>query len=120
MVAKLKRIVYNKMTRILGGDFMRTSPKQKKAIRKKELTERLLSGQDDFTYEELKAMLYICNYYEERYLSSEESLLREPKRESTIFTGQDYLRFCKPKERDILKPYQIDEIIKHLRERDKL
>lgn len=79
--------------------------------RKDKLIARLLSKPKDFTFEELTALLGSFDY--------QQANLGKTSGSRVAFTngGGDYIRLHKPHPRNILKPYQIEDIIAALQER---
>jgi hypothetical protein len=69
-----------------------------------------LSKPKDFTFEELTALLVCFGY-------KLENLGRTSGSRVAFSNGQDYIRLHKPHPRNILKAYQVDDIITALRER---
>jgi hypothetical protein len=86
----------------LGGDDL---------SRKEKLIERLLSRPSDFTFDELVTLLRTFGY----------SIARAGKtggsRVAFADDKGDYIRLHKPHPRNILKQYQVDDIIAALLER---
>ena len=78
--------------------------------KKAKLSERLLSKPKDFTFEELTALLGQFGYYLVRGGKTGGSRV-------TFSNGDDYIRLHKPHPRNILKPYQILDVISALKER---
>jgi len=78
--------------------------------KKDKLLERLLLRPKDFTFDELTTLLGGFGYY----------LIKAGKTGGSrvaFSNGEDYIRLHKPHPRNILKPYQIDDIIASLKER---
>jgi hypothetical protein len=78
--------------------------------RKEKLTERLLSRPVDFTFDELTALLGQFGY----------TLSNSGKTGGSrvgFANGNDYIRLHKPHPRNVLKQYQVDDIITALAER---
>ena len=75
-----------------------------------KLLERLQSRPKDFTFDELTALLGRFGYYIVKSGKTGGSRV-------TFTNGDDYLRLHKPHPRNILKQYQIDNIISSLKER---
>jgi len=79
--------------------------------KKDKLIKRLLSRPSDFTFDETTALLGHLGY----------SISKAGKTGGSrvIFADDegDYIRFHKPHPREILKQYQVDDIIKALLER---
>ena len=75
-----------------------------------KLLERLQSRPRDFTFDELTALLGRFGYYIVKAGKTGGSRV-------TFTNGDDYLRLHKPHPRNILKQYQIDNIISSLKER---
>jgi len=85
--------------------------KDVKLSKKEKLTRRLLSRPADFTFDELTTLLRSLGYSMETVGKTSGSRV--------VFaniTG-DYIRLHKPHPRNILKLYQIDDIIANLTER---
>ena len=85
--------------------------KDVKLSKKEKLTRRLLSRPTDFTFDELTTLLRALGYSMEKAGKTSGS--------HVVFaniTG-DYVRLHKPHPRNILKLYQIDDIIANLTER---
>lgn len=82
--------------------------------KKEKLISRLLSEPKDFTFEELIA-LFSCFGYNQ-VASGKTGGSR------VAFTngGNDYIRLHKPHPRNILKPYQVEDVITALKERNLL
>ena len=70
----------------------------------------MLSRKDDIHFLYLKVMLSKCDFSEDCYNESQQSV--------TFANNDVYMRLSKPHGRDIMKPYQIDEVIQFMRERD--
>jgi hypothetical protein len=84
-------------------------------LRKKEkLTKRLLSRPTDFTFDELITLLGQYGYMVTGTGKTGGS------RVAFSNSAGDYIRLHKPHPRNILKPYQIDDIITVLKERELL
>lgn len=79
--------------------------------KKEKLMARLLSKPKDFTFEELTALLGYFDY--------EQTKLGKTSGSRVVFTNGDgdYIRLHKPHPRNILKPYQVDDVITALQER---
>ena len=79
--------------------------------KKEKLINRLLSKPKDFTFEELTALLGYFNY---RPVN-----LGKTSGSRVAFTNQkgDYIRLHKPHPRNILRLYQVENIITTLKER---
>ena len=79
--------------------------------KKEKLARRLLSCPSDFTFDELTTLLGHLGYYLEATGKTSGSRV--------IFSKEDgdYIRLHKPHPRNILKRYQIDDVVSHLRER---
>jgi hypothetical protein len=76
-----------------------------------KLLGRLLSRPKDFTFEELVTLLGHFGYAEVRSGKTGGS------RVAFIDDKQDYIRLHKPHPRNILKPYQVNNLIQDLEER---
>jgi len=83
----------------------------KKLSKKEKLVERLLSRPNDFSFEELATLLNRLGY----------TLWTSGKTGGSRVTfandDGDYIRLYKPHPRNILKPYQIDDVVDILTER---
>ena len=79
--------------------------------KKDKLIERLLSRPKDFTFEELVTLLSGFGYRAVKVGKTGGS-------RAAFSNGDDYIRLHKPHPRNILKPYQIDDIIASLKERN--
>ena len=80
--------------------------------RKSELVKRLLSEPNDFNFAELKLLLIHCGIFD--------ALVNETMK-SAVFTDRgEYIRLHKTDSRNTLKPYQLEEIARFLRERGEL
>jgi len=79
--------------------------------KKDKLTSRLLSRPTDFTFAELTTLLGHLGYY----IAS----TGKTSGSRVAFTNgdSDYIRLHKPHPRNILKKYQIEDIISSLKER---
>ena len=79
--------------------------------RREKLTERLLARPSDFTFQELTTLLGHYGYKIESAGKTGGSRV--------VFTngGGDYIRLHKPHPRNILKLYQVDNVIAALTER---
>ena len=79
--------------------------------RKEKLIERILSKPKDFTFEELSALL--------SYFGYEQIAIGKTSGSRVAFSngGNDYIRLHKPHPRNILKAYQIEDVITALQER---
>ena len=79
--------------------------------KKEKLMARLLSKPKDFTFEELTALLGYFDY--------EQTNLGKTSGSRVAFTNGDgdYTRLHKPHPRNILKPYQVEDVITALQER---
>ncbi len=79
--------------------------------RKEKLLTRLLSKPKDFTFEELITLLGFFSY--------KQANLGKTGGSRVAFTNVDgdYIRLHKPHPRNILKPYQVKDIISALQER---
>jgi hypothetical protein len=82
-----------------------------KLSKKEKLTRRLLSRPTDFTFDELTTLLRSLGYSMETAGKTSGSRVV-----FTNITG-DYIRLHKPHPRNIMKLYQIDDIITNLTER---
>jgi hypothetical protein len=69
-----------------------------------------MSRPKDFTFDELAALLGRFGYYIKKSGKTGGSRV-------TFTDGDDYLRLHKPHPRNILKPYQVNNIIVSLKER---
>jgi len=79
--------------------------------KKEKLTIRLLSRPKDFTFEELTTLLGFFRY-------KQVSLGKASGSRVAFTNGEgDFIRFHKPHPRNILKPYQVADIITALQER---
>ena len=78
--------------------------------RREKLIGRLLSRPRDFTFEELAALLGGFGYVIKSAGKTGGSRV-------TFVSDGDYIRIHKPHPRNILKPYQVDDIISALTER---
>jgi len=79
--------------------------------RKDKLLERLLLRPKDFTFDELTTLLGGFGYYVVKSGKTGESRV-------AFSNGEDYIRLHKPHPRNILKSYQIDDIVASLKERE--
>ena len=79
--------------------------------KKDKLTERLLSRPNDFTFEELTTLLNRLGYTLRSAGKTGGSRVTFAKDDG------DYIRLHKPHPRNILKQYQVDDIIDVLSER---
>ncbi|MCL2512768.1 MAG: type II toxin-antitoxin system HicA family toxin [Oscillospiraceae bacterium] len=82
--------------------------------RKEKLLKRLLSRPVDFTFEELVTLLGQFGYFNTSAGKTGGS------RVAFSDGGGDYIRLHKPHPRNILKQYQLDDIITALKERNLL
>jgi hypothetical protein len=82
--------------------------------KKEKLVERLLSRPKDFTFEELITLLNRFGY------RLEESGKTSGSRVTFANSDGDYIRLHKPHPRNILKQYQVDDVIDVLSERELL
>ena len=82
--------------------------------KKEKLIARLLNKPKNFTFEELTALLNCFDYQQVSVGKTGGS------RVSFANDGNDYIRLHKPHPRNILKPYQLDDIINALKERNLL
>ena len=78
--------------------------------KKEKLTERILSRPKDFTFDELVTLFRRFGYCIEKGGKTGGSRV-------TFTDGDDYIRLHKPHPRNILKPYQIEDVIIALKER---
>jgi len=78
--------------------------------KKEKLIARLLSKPKDFTFEELKSLLSCFNYKQVNPGKTSGSKV-------AFSNGEDYIRLHKPHPRNLLKPYQVRDIITALQER---
>ena len=81
--------------------------------KKDKLLERLFSRPKDFTFDELTSLLGHFGYYIDAAGKTGGSRV-------AFTNGDDYIRLHKPHPRNILKPYQIDDITDGLKERNLL
>jgi hypothetical protein len=79
--------------------------------KKEKAIERLLSRPKDFTFDELKTLLSRFGY------ALTETGKTSGSRVTFVNDDGDYIRLHKPHPRNILKPYQVDDIITALKER---
>lgn len=79
--------------------------------KKEKLVARLLTKPKDFTFDELSALLA---YFGFAQVSSGKS---SGSRVAFSDGGNDYIRLHKPHPRNILKAYQIEDLITALQER---
>jgi hypothetical protein len=79
--------------------------------RKDKLIARLLSKPKDFTFEELSALLGSFGYQQANLGKTSGS------RVAFVDEDGDYIRLHKPHPRNVLKPYQVEDIIAALQER---
>ena len=79
--------------------------------KKEKLIERLKSKPKDFTYDEAKQVLNILGFieYNKGKTSGSKVMFKNESKNIDI-------QFHKPHPNNILKPYQINEIIKRLKE----
>ena len=79
--------------------------------KKEKLARRLLSRPVDFTFDELTTLLSFFGYSMETAGKTSGSRV--------VFTNEngDYIRLHKPHPKNILKLYQIDDIVANLKER---
>jgi len=79
--------------------------------KKEKLAERFLSRPADFTFDELTTLLRSMGYSMETAGKTSGSRV--------VFSNEsgDYLRLHKPHPQNILKKYQIDDIISNLKEK---
>ena len=78
--------------------------------KREKLKERMLSRPKDFTFDELVTLFGYFGFY----------LVKGGKTGGSRVTftdGDDYIRLHKPHPRNILKPYQIEDVITALKER---
>ena len=78
--------------------------------KKDKLVARLLKKPKDFTFEELVALLGYLGYTQVQAGKTCGSRV-------AFSNGSDYIRLHKPHPRNILKAYQVNEIVLHLQER---
>ena len=83
--------------------------------KKDKLIERLLSRPTDFTFNEASTLLGYFGYLILRAGKTSGSRVTFADREKN-----DYIRLHKPHPRNILKEYQVDDIITALKERELL
>ena len=81
--------------------------------KREKLLERLLSRPKDLTFDELINLLGHFGY-------SSAATGKTSGSRVAFSNGDDYIRLHKPHPRNILKPYQVDDIIESLKERDLL
>ena len=79
--------------------------------KKSKLLDRLLSQPKDFTFDELTTLLNQLGYF---IITTGKT---SGSRVTFANTEKDYIRLHKPHPRNILKPYQINDIITALSER---
>lgn len=79
--------------------------------KKEKLITRLLSKPKDFTFKELTALLAQFDYKQVNLGKTSGSRVAFSNKEN------DYIRLHKPHPRNILKPYQVEDIIIALQER---
>jgi hypothetical protein len=79
--------------------------------KKEKLARRLLSRPSDFTFDELNTLLGHLGY------SMEAAGKTSGSRATFANIDGDYLRLHKPHPRNILKLYQVDDIIANLTEK---
>jgi hypothetical protein len=79
--------------------------------KKEKLAKRLLSRPSDFTFDELVTLLGHLGYL------NEASGKTSGSRVAFSNNAGDFIRLHKPHPRNILKPYQIDDIIENLKEK---
>ena len=79
--------------------------------KKDKLTERLLSRPNDFTFDELATLLSRLGY------SLRTACKTGGSRVAFANDDGDYIRLHKPHPRNILKQYQVDDVIDVLSER---
>lgn len=78
--------------------------------KKEKLIARLLSKPKDFTFEELAVLLGFFHY-------TQVNLGKTSGSKVAFSNGEDYIRLHKPHPRNLLKPYQVADIITALQER---
>ena len=83
--------------------------------KKEKLLKRLLNNPKDFTFNELSTLLGYFDYREIPSGKTSGSRVTFSDNEE-----KDYIRIHKPHPRNILKPYQIKDIIDKLKERELL
>ena len=81
--------------------------------KKEKLLKRLLSRPKDFEFDELTTLLGHFDYYIVNTGKTGGSRV-------SFTNGDDYIRLHKPHPRTILKPYQINDMIDSLKERELL
>jgi len=79
--------------------------------KKEKLAKRLLSRPSDFTFDELTTLLGHLGY------SKEAAGKTGGSRVTFANNDGDYIRLHRPHPRNILKLYQIDDIVANLKER---
>lgn len=79
--------------------------------RKDKLIARLLAKPKDFTFEELSVLLGFFGYQQVNLGKTSGSRVAFANRDG------DYIRLHKPHPRNVLKPYQVEDIIITLKER---
>ncbi|KPU43925.1 hypothetical protein OXPF_20900 [Oxobacter pfennigii] len=79
--------------------------------KKEKLVERLLSKPKDFTCEELVTLL---GYFEYKQVNLGKT---SGSRIAFSNSDKDYIRLHKPHPTNILKPYQVEDVITALKER---
>jgi hypothetical protein len=79
--------------------------------KKEKLAKRLLSRPSDFTFDELVTLLGHLGY------SMEATGKTNGSRVAFSNSAGDYIRLHKPHPRNILKPYQIDDVVGNLTEK---
>ena len=82
--------------------------------KKEKLIKRLLDNPKDFTFNELVTLLGYFGYMEMRSGKTGGS------RVTFSDNAKDQIRIHKPHPKNILKPYQVKNVIKDLEERDLL
>ena len=82
--------------------------------KKEKLTQRLLSRPTDFTFDELTTLLKHLGYSMETPGKTSGSRVSFSKNEGY------YIRLHKPHPRNIMKRYQIDDIIGNLKDRSEI
>ncbi|SDN87619.1 type II toxin-antitoxin system HicA family toxin [Acetanaerobacterium elongatum] len=82
--------------------------------KKEKLIARLLSKPKDFTFAELTALLNCFGY--QQVVTGKTG----GSRVAFANGGNDYIRLHKPHPRNILKPYQVEDVITALKERNLL
>ena len=76
------------------------------------MVKRFLSEPNDFNFAELKLLLIDCGIFN--------ASVNEPMKSAVFTAGREYIRLHKTDSQNALKPYQIEEIARFLRERGEL